>query len=116
MLINHMDIIIKAYIKITSSKSVKPTKKFRNFYLKKRCKGVDGFTTIFRWSCRKNDGGGGGGDVEVPVERMRVERSVWEKNKNKKKKTKKKKKKKQKRKRKRKKGIEWASQRGDKME
>ena len=48
MLINHMDIIIKAYIKITSSKSVKPTKKFRNFYLKKRCKGVYGFPRIFR--------------------------------------------------------------------
>ena len=31
----------------------------------------------------ENDGGngGGGGDVEVPVERTRVERSVWEKTK-----------------------------------
>ena len=49
MLINHMDIIIKAYIKITSSKSVKPTKKMRNFYLKKKkgCEGVYGFPKIF---------------------------------------------------------------------
>ena len=38
MLINHIDIIIKAQIKITSSKSVKPTKKIRNFYLKKKKK------------------------------------------------------------------------------
>ena len=36
MLINHMGNIIKAYIKITSSKSAKPTKKMKNFYLKKR--------------------------------------------------------------------------------
>ena len=26
----------------------------------------------------ENDGGNGGGGVEVPVEKMRVERSVWE--------------------------------------
>ena len=32
MLINHMGIIIKTLIKITSSKSEKPTKKMRNFF------------------------------------------------------------------------------------
>ena len=36
MLINHMGFIIKAQIKITQSKSVKLTKKIRNFYLKKK--------------------------------------------------------------------------------
>ena len=36
MLINHMGFIIKAQIKITQSKSLKLTKKIRNFYLKKK--------------------------------------------------------------------------------
>ena len=36
-----MNIVIKAKIKITLSKSVKPTKKIRNFYIKK--KDVKGF-------------------------------------------------------------------------
>ena len=44
----------------------------RNFYLKKKCEGVYGFLRIFRWSCRKNDGGNGdGGGVEVPVESLK---------------------------------------------
>ena len=32
----------------------------------------------------ENGGGGGGGGVEAPVERMRVERTVWENEKKKK--------------------------------
>ena len=49
----------------------------------------------------ENDGGnGGGGGVEVPLVRMRVERSVWEK----------------KKKKNRKQGREWAGHREDKME
>ena len=48
MLINHMGIIIKAYIKIISSKSAKPTKKMRNFTSKKGCEGIYGFSRIFR--------------------------------------------------------------------
>ena len=43
----------------------------------------------------ENDGGNGGGGVKVPMEKMRVERSVWENEK----------------KEKEKKWSEWASQR-----
>ena len=59
------------------------------FTLKQRCESVYGFTTIFRWSCQRmtvENGGGGGGGVEAPVERMRVERTVWENEKREKKK------------------------------
>ena len=45
--------------KITSCKSVEPTQKIRNLYLKKGCEGAYKFLKFFQWSCWKNDGGSG---------------------------------------------------------
>ena len=76
MLKNHMGNIIKTQIKITSSKSVKPTKNVINFYLKKRMRRCLQFHKNFLVILLENDGGNGGG-VEVPMrEDVRVERSV----------------------------------------
>ena len=59
-----------------------PPKRWKNFTSKKGCEDVYGFPKEFSVILPENDGGNGGGVVEVPVEKMRVERSVWENEKN----------------------------------
>ena len=49
-----------------------PPKKWEIFTSKKGCEGVYEFSRIFRWSCRKNDGGNG--DLEVPAGELEGER------------------------------------------
>ena len=55
-----------------------PPKRWKIFTSKKGCEDVYGFPKKFPVILPENDGGNGGGGVEVPVEKMRVERSVWE--------------------------------------